>query len=122
MFRQKKSESDTPVDGDFASYVERLSGAGKGAPVVPPELQRKAIARMLAEWERESPGRIDSIFHAIGHVSVSQLADPRAFDFASLVRARSEVPVAEEGDPEARAAADDQTLEEWLGRATLSPD
>ena len=55
MFRQKKSESDTPVDGDFASCVERLSGAGKGAPVVPPELQRKAPERP-AELGQSTPG------------------------------------------------------------------
>ncbi len=101
-------------------------------PIIPctlcgsqPNLQRKAIARMLAEWEQESPGRIDTIFRAIGHVSVSQLADPRAFDFASLVRMRPDAPDAPDGgevDPEARARADDAVLEEWLGRATLSPD
>jgi tRNA 2-thiocytidine biosynthesis protein TtcA len=62
-------------------------------PIIPctlcgsqPGLQRKAIARMLAEWERASPGRIDSIYRAICNVGVSQLADPNAFDFASLVR------------------------------------
>ncbi|MBK7948572.1 MAG: tRNA 2-thiocytidine(32) synthetase TtcA [Deltaproteobacteria bacterium] len=62
-------------------------------PIIPctlcgsqPNLQRKAIARMLAEWEKTSPGRIDSIFHALRHVQVSQLVDPKAFDFASLVR------------------------------------
>ena len=62
-------------------------------PIIPctlcgsqPNLQRKAIARMLAEWEKASPGRIDSIFHALCHVQVSQLVDPKAFDFASLVR------------------------------------
>jgi tRNA 2-thiocytidine biosynthesis protein TtcA len=46
----------------------------------------RAVARMLAEWEKASPGRIDSIFHALCNVQVSQLVDPKAFDFASLVR------------------------------------
>jgi tRNA 2-thiocytidine biosynthesis protein TtcA len=108
-------------------------------PIIPctlcgsqPNLQRKAVARMLAEWERESPGRIDSIFHAICNVSVSQLADPSAFDFLSLARTRSEDARSEPDDgpgdetagrlAAARAAADDAVLEEWLGRATLSPD
>ena len=109
---------------DIARYAR-----ARAFPIIPctlcgsqPNLQRKAIARMLAEWEKESPGRIDTIFRAIGNVSVSQLADPRAFDFASLVRTRPGAPDGAAEDPAARALADDQTLEEWLGRATLPSD
>ena len=78
-------------------------------PIIPctlcgsqPNLQRKAIARMLAEWEAASPGRVDSIFRAICNVSVSQLADPRAFDFASLVRGTGEGSAAQESEPRER--------------------
>jgi tRNA 2-thiocytidine biosynthesis protein TtcA len=98
-------------------------------PIIPctlcgsqPNLQRKAIARMLAEWEAESPGRIDSIFNAIGNVSVSQLADPRVFDFGSLVRDRASDPARTDGDFAERAAGGDRALEDWPGRATLSRD
>ena len=42
------------------------------------------MKRMLTEWEREHPGRVDSIFAAIGNVAPSQLADTDLFDFASL--------------------------------------
>lgn len=56
MFSQKKIESDTPVDGDFASYVERLSGAGKGAPPVPSEQQRKTPAWLAASSQSLSGG------------------------------------------------------------------
>ncbi|HET8690800.1 MAG TPA: tRNA 2-thiocytidine(32) synthetase TtcA [Steroidobacteraceae bacterium] len=52
-----------------------------------PNLQREAVARMLDEWERASPGRVDSIFSALCNVEVSHLADPAAFDFAGLERA-----------------------------------
>jgi tRNA 2-thiocytidine biosynthesis protein TtcA len=45
---------------------------------------------MLAEWERASPGRIDSIFSALCSVETSHLADPDAFDFAGLERAQPE--------------------------------
>ncbi len=51
-------------------------------------LQRKAIKEMLRDWERRFPGRIDSIFGAIGNIAPSQLADTRLFDFRSL-RARA---------------------------------
>ncbi len=65
----------------------------RGFPIIPctlcgsqPNLQREAIARMLADWEREFPGRVDSIFSALCNVEASHLADPRAFDFAGLER------------------------------------
>ena len=48
-------------------------------------LQRGIIKQMLQTWERESPGRIDSIFRSMQNVSPSQLADPELFDFAGLV-------------------------------------
>ena len=47
-------------------------------------LQRVKIKEMLQTWERESPGRIDSIFRSIQNVSPSQLADTQLFDFTSL--------------------------------------
>jgi tRNA 2-thiocytidine biosynthesis protein TtcA len=66
----------------------------RGFPIIPctlcgsqPNLQREAIARMLADWERDSPGRVDSIFTALCNVEASHLADPAAFDFAALERA-----------------------------------
>jgi tRNA 2-thiocytidine biosynthesis protein TtcA len=47
-------------------------------------LQRVKIKEMLQTWEREFPGRIDSIFNSIQNVSPSQLADTKLFDFANL--------------------------------------
>ena len=47
-------------------------------------LQRQVIKTMLMDWERQYPGRIDTIFNAIKHVSPSQLADTDLFDFAGL--------------------------------------
>ncbi|MGF1540294.1 MAG: tRNA 2-thiocytidine(32) synthetase TtcA [Pleurocapsa sp.] len=47
-------------------------------------LQRAKIKEMLQVWEREAPGRIDSIFRSIQNVSPSQLADTELFNFATL--------------------------------------
>ncbi len=65
----------------------------RGFPIIPctlcgsqPNLQRRAVARMLADWERAHPGRVESIFAAICNVEASHLADPGAFDFAGLER------------------------------------
>ncbi|MGL5941432.1 MAG: tRNA 2-thiocytidine(32) synthetase TtcA [Waterburya sp.] len=47
-------------------------------------LQRVKIKEMLQTWEREFPGRIESIFNSIQNVSPSQLADTKLFDFSEL--------------------------------------
>jgi tRNA 2-thiocytidine biosynthesis protein TtcA len=47
-------------------------------------LQRVKIKQMLQTWDRETPGRVDSIFRSIQNVSPSQLADTELFDFAGL--------------------------------------
>jgi tRNA 2-thiocytidine biosynthesis protein TtcA len=47
-------------------------------------LQRVEVKRMLAEWERQYPGRAETIFRGLRNVSPSQLADPSLFDFAAL--------------------------------------
>jgi tRNA 2-thiocytidine biosynthesis protein TtcA len=44
-------------------------------------LQRKAVRRMMDDWERQQPGRCENIFRALGHVSPSHLADRQLFDF-----------------------------------------
>jgi tRNA 2-thiocytidine biosynthesis protein TtcA len=54
-----------------------------------PNLKREVVGRMLAAWEREHPGRIESIFAALRDVAPAQLADPALFDFAGLDAARS---------------------------------
>jgi tRNA 2-thiocytidine biosynthesis protein TtcA len=75
--------------------IERYARA-RAFPIIPcnlcgsqDNLQRVAVKRMLAGWERENPGRIEAIFAALRNVSVSHLADPRAFEFAELEARRS---------------------------------
>jgi tRNA 2-thiocytidine biosynthesis protein TtcA len=51
-------------------------------------LQRQVVKEMINTWEREHPGRIDTIFNAIKHVSPSQLADTHLFDFNGLSHER----------------------------------
>lgn len=74
--------------------IERYARA-RGFPIIPcnlcgsqPNMQRMAVKRMLADWERAHPGRIESIFAALGRVETAHLADPKAFDFAGLERRR----------------------------------
>jgi len=65
-------------------------------------LQRVQIKNMLAGWEREYPGRTESIFRSIRNVAPSQLADGKLFDFNSLR--------AEPADPAENAVAQDDEL------------
>jgi Predicted ATPase of the PP-loop superfamily implicated in cell cycle control len=71
-------------ESDIAEYA-----AQQRFPIIPcnlcgsqDNLQRKAVQRMLAEWEQLQPGRSENIFRALGHVSPSQLADRTLFDFS----------------------------------------
>ena len=50
-------------------------------------LQRKKIKQMLADWERQQPGRVINIFKAMSRVTPSHLMDPALFDFAGLTAA-----------------------------------
>ena len=47
-------------------------------------LQRVQIKQMLQTWERESPGRINSLFNSLQNVTPSHLADTELFDFVGL--------------------------------------
>ena len=87
---------------------------GRAFPLIPCKLcgsqdnmQRVAVKKMLAGWEREFPGRTETIFSALKNVEPAHLADPRRFDFAGL-DARRIAPMSEadeEAWPETRAAA-----------------
>ncbi|MCL4103972.1 UNVERIFIED_CONTAM: hypothetical protein GTU68_034834 [Idotea baltica] len=48
------------------------------------KLQRVEVKRMLADWEKNYPGRTESIFRSIRNVAPSQLADKKLFDFIGL--------------------------------------
>ncbi len=47
-------------------------------------LQRVQMKRMLREWEREHPGRLDNMFTALGNVVPSHLLDRRLYPFTTL--------------------------------------
>jgi tRNA 2-thiocytidine biosynthesis protein TtcA len=47
-------------------------------------LQRKQVAAMLREWERQHPGRVDTMFTALQNIVPSHLADGTHYDFKGL--------------------------------------
>jgi tRNA 2-thiocytidine biosynthesis protein TtcA len=71
---------------DIARYAR-----GMAFPLIPctlcgsqPNLQRHAIKQMLAAWEREYPGRTESILSALRNVELETLADNRWVEFAAM--------------------------------------
>ena len=65
----------------------------KDFPIIPcnlcgsqENLQRKQVKRMLQQWERETPGRVETMARALGDIRPSQLSDPKLFDFLALGR------------------------------------
>ncbi|MFZ9176158.1 MAG: tRNA 2-thiocytidine(32) synthetase TtcA [Burkholderiaceae bacterium] len=63
----------------------------KAFPIIPCDLcgsqenlQRQQVKAMLKSWERQHPGRVESMFKALTNVKPSHLLDRALFDFASL--------------------------------------
>jgi tRNA 2-thiocytidine biosynthesis protein TtcA len=73
-------------EADIARWAEH-----RAFPIIPCDLcgsqdnlERQVIKRMLAEWERTHPGRVEKIGRALGNVVPSHLLDTDLFDFAGL--------------------------------------
>jgi tRNA 2-thiocytidine biosynthesis protein TtcA len=77
------------------AYVEEADleayAALRQFPIIPcdlcgsqDQLQRKQVKAMLREWERRNPGRLESIFNALGNVAPSHLLDRSLFDFDQM--------------------------------------
>lgn len=79
------------TEKDLAAFSE-----AKQFPIIPcslcgsqENLQRQVIKQMLADWDKQYPGRVDTIFSSLQRVSLSQLADQSLFDFVGLTLDRS---------------------------------
>ena len=71
---------------DIEKYAE-----AKQFPIIPcnlcgsqPNLQRQVIKEMLQTWDRQYPGRIETMFSALQNVAPSHLCDPNLFDFKNI--------------------------------------
>ena len=73
-------------EADIEEYA-----ALKDFPIIPcnlcgsqENLQRVQVKKMLQQWEKESPGRVETMARALGDIRPSQLSDPKLFDFLAL--------------------------------------
>ena len=48
------------------------------------KLQRVQIKKMINDWERQYPGRVENMASAMGNISLSHLADRKLFPFTTL--------------------------------------
>ncbi len=71
---------------DIADYATQ-----KAFPIIPcnlcgsqENLQRQAIKQMLQEWDKNHPGRVETIFGSMQNIRPSHLLDRRHFDFDNL--------------------------------------
>ena len=81
-------------EADIIEFAE-----AKAFPIIPcnlcgsqENLQRQVIKDMLHSWEKQYPGRTETLFSAIKNVTPSQLADTSLFNFTDL-RADKNAPV-----------------------------
>src|SRR5437588_4976730 len=89
---------------DLARYANAMQ-----FPIIPcnlcgsqEHLQRKQVTAMLREWEKRYPGRIESVFNAMGNVVATHLLDRTLHDFGAMragVAGPSEGDIAFDVDP-----------------------
>jgi len=73
-------------EADLARYAE-----AKRFPIIPcnlcgsqDNLKRQEVKRMLIDWEKRFPGRVENTFNALARVVPSHLMDGTLFDFTGL--------------------------------------
>ena len=73
-------------EDDLAAYA-----AEKAFPIIPcnlcgsqDHLQRRQVRELLRQWEKQYPGRVESILRALSDVRASHLLDRDLFDFSGL--------------------------------------
>lgn len=71
---------------DIIKYAE-----AKQFPIIPcnlcgsqPNLQRQVVKEMLNTWDRQYPGRLETMFSALQDIVPSHLCDPNLFDFKGI--------------------------------------
>jgi tRNA 2-thiocytidine biosynthesis protein TtcA len=89
---------------DLERYAEAMA-----FPIIPcnlcgsqENLQRRQVGELLREWDKRHPGRLETIFNALGNVVPTHLLDQTLNDFAAIRASGSPTPggdVAFDEDP-----------------------
>ncbi len=77
---------------DIVKYAKE-----RAFPIIPcnlcgsqPNLQRAVVGRMIEDWDKKFPGRVETMFRSLQNVVPSHLADSKLFDFQGLSSVRGE--------------------------------
>lgn len=93
---------------DFPIIPCNLCGSQKN-------MQRQVVKGMMQEWDKNFPGRLETMFRSIQNVQLSHLADPTRYDFQGL-KASGEPVI--DGDK----AFDEEVFEPTIEEMTLPVD
>lgn len=97
----------------------------KAFPIIPcnlcgsqANLQRQAIKEMMKTWDRQFPGRLETMFRALQNVKPSHLADSTFYDFKGLRKQGTPFPEGDKAfDEEIFLASQEKPLSFNGGRA-----
>jgi len=80
------------AETDIKAYAEE-----KAFPIIPctlcgsqDNLQRQKIKQMLIDWNKQHPGRTETIFSSIQNIVLSHLLDTDAYEFSDFGKTKSE--------------------------------
>ena len=76
-------------------------------------LKRKEVKRLMDEWDKRYPGRVENVFNSLARVTPSHLMDPAHYDFKGLVASGRP-------DPEGDIAFDEEPCAEPEARSSTS--
>ena len=79
---EERISRSTPASGSFPIIPCNLCGSQEN-------LKRAEVKRMLREWEKRYPGRVETMLNSLRHVRASHLLDRDAFDFQALPPSRA---------------------------------
>ena len=80
------------AETDIKAYAEE-----KAFPIIPctlcgsqDNMQRQKIKQMLTDWDKENPGRTETIFSSIQNIVPSHLLDTKAYEFSHFNKSEKE--------------------------------
>ena len=76
-------------------------------------LKRKEVRRLMDEWDKRFPGRVENVFNSLARVTPSHLMDPAHYEFKGLVASGRP-------DPEGDTAFDEEPCAEPEARSSTS--
>jgi len=103
-------------ESDLERYAQE-----RAFPIIPcnlcgsqDNLKRQEMKRMLQEWQKRYPGRVENTFNALTRIVPSHLMDATLFDFKSVHASNTPYPQGDRAfDPDSSATDSAQTPVQW---------